>query len=130
MQTNHKIITGIVLLTLAIIAGGTWLSSKKGTENREKLSKAMLGEKMPDLGAAHISRSETRGEYSSNPPTSGPHWAGVAGPGIKTEFVPDELVLHSMENGAADVWDREGLEQSEIEKIREAFISADGKKIR
>ena len=39
MKTDHKIITGILLLTLVIIIGGTWLSSKKGINTQTKLSK-------------------------------------------------------------------------------------------
>ncbi len=129
MKTEYKVFIGIGLLTLVIIGGGVWFSSKEEIKNTEKLSKAMMGEKMADEGAAHVARNETHSAYKSNPPTSGPHWAGVAGAGIKDESVPDELVLHSMEHGAAVVWYREGLEQSEIDKIKEAFNSSSGKKI-
>jgi hypothetical protein len=129
MKTEHKIIGGITLLTVIIIAGGVWWSSKEGVKTSEKLSKSMIGEKMDDEGAGHVGRNETHPAYKSNPPTSGPHWAGVAGPGIKDKFVPDELVLHSMEHGAAVVWYREGLEESEIERIKKAFNDSSGKKI-
>ncbi len=129
MTTEHKVIGGIILLTLIIIFGGIWLASNSATTNNARLSRSMMGEKMADEGAAHVARNETHSAYKSNPPTSGPHWAGVAGAGIKDESVPDELVLHSMEHGAAVVWYREGLEQSEIDKIKEAFNSSSGKKI-
>ncbi len=129
MKTDHKIIIGVVLLTLVIVVGGTWVSSKKGTEQTAKLSKSMLGEKMPDQGGGHVAEGKEHPAYNSNPPTSGPHWVGVAGPGIKDKPVPDELVLHSMEHGAAVVWYREGLEQSDVDKIKSAFQSASGKKI-
>lgn len=129
MTTEHKVFGGIGLLTLVIIVGGVWLSSKEGIKNQKKLSKPLMGEKMADLGAQHVARGKDHPPYNSNPPTSGPHWAEVAGPGIKTESVSDELVLHSMEHGAAVVWYREGLEQVEIDKIKEAFLGASGKKI-
>ena len=129
MTTEHKVFGGIGLLTLVIIVGGVWLSSKAGVKNSEKLSKPMMGEKMSDEGAAHVARNKSHPAYNSNPPTSGPHWAEVAGPGIKTESVSDELVLHSMEHGAAVVWYRDGLEQSEINKIKKAFNNSSGKKI-
>jgi len=118
-----------MLLTAVIIAGGAWLSGNKDTENQVKLAKPLLGEKMPDMGAQHIARGQSHPEYNSNPPTSGWHWAGTAGPGIKNEPVPDELILHSMEHGAAVVWYRMDLEQSEVDKIKEAFADASGKKI-
>lgn len=129
MKTDQKVILGVVLLTLVIIFGGVWLSGKKGAEISEKLSKPLMGEKMPDEGATHVARDKAHTAYKSNPPTSGPHWIGVAGSGIKDESVPDELVLHSMEHGAAVVWYREDLEQVEIDKIEEAFYASSGKKI-
>ncbi len=129
MKTNYKIIIGIVLLTLVIVVGGVWISGQKGTQKEEKLSKSMLGEKMADEGAVHVAKSAPHAAYNSNPPTSGPHWAGVAGPGIKTQFVPDELVLHSMEHGAAVVWYKEGLDQANVDRIKKAFNNASGKKI-
>ena len=129
MTTDQKVIAGIVSLTLIIVIGGTWLSSKKGEKNLEKLSKQMMGEKMADEGEGHVAKNASHPAYRSNPPTSGPHWAGVAGPGIKYEIVPDELILHSMEHGATVVWYKEGLEQSQINRIKEAFNNSSGKKI-
>ncbi|MEK7140665.1 MAG: DUF3105 domain-containing protein [Patescibacteria group bacterium] len=129
MTTEHKVFAGIGLLTLVIIIGGTWLSSKEATQPSEKLSKTMMGEKMADEGAMHVARDKSHPAYKTNPPTSGPHWVGVAGPGIKTEPVADELILHSMEHGAAVVWYREDLDQGEIDKITEAFNNSSGKKI-
>jgi len=129
MKTEHKVFIGIGLLTLVIILGGTWLSSNSATANNVRLSQPMMGEKMPDLGGQHVLRGATHSTYNSNPPTSGPHWVDTAGAGVKDESTPDELVLHSMEHGAAVVWYREGLDQSDVDKIKEAFDSASGKKI-
>ena len=129
MKTEHKVFIGIGLLTLVIIVGGTLLSTKGGLKKQEELSKTMMGEKIADLGAAHVAKNAPHSGYNSNPPTSGPHWTGVAGAGIKDEPVPDELVLHSMEHGAAVVWYREDLGKSDVDIIRSAFQSASGKKI-
>ena len=129
MKTEHKIIGGVILLTLVLIIGGSLFSDKKADQNREKLSLPLMGEKMPNQGSVHVARGKSHPEYNSNPPTSGWHWAGVAGPGIKDVIVPDELILHSMEHGAAVVWYREGLETSEVAKIKTAFNSVSGKKI-
>ena len=129
MKTEYKVFAGIGLLTLVIIVSGVWLSSKKGIENKERQNKPLMGEKMADEGAGHVARDKAHPAYKSNPPTSGPHWVGVAGPGIKDELVPDELVLHSMEHGAAVVWYRDDLPQSDVEKIKEAFNNSSGKKI-
>jgi len=118
MKTEHKVFAGIGLLTLIIIVGGVWFGIKEEVKTSEKLSKPMMGEKMPDMGGVHVAKNVPHSGYNSNPPTSGPHWVGVAGPGIKSEPVADELVLHSMEHGAVVVWYREDLEQSEVDKIK------------
>ena len=39
MKTDHKIIIGVVLLTLVIIIGGAWLSNNKAIEVQAKLAK-------------------------------------------------------------------------------------------
>lgn len=129
MTTEQKVMGGIGLLTLVIIVGGVWLSGNKAAKDQEKLEKPLMGEKMPDQGGVHVAVNGPHPAYNSNPPTSGWHWAGVAGPGIKDEPVPDELVLHSMEHGATVVWYREELDQSEVDKIKEAFNNSSGKKI-
>ncbi|MEK7114431.1 MAG: DUF3105 domain-containing protein [Patescibacteria group bacterium] len=130
MTTEHKVIGGITLLTLVITVGGVWLFGSQGNKEKEKLSKPLLGEKIADLGQSHVSRGQSHPPYNSNPPTSGWHWGdGVAGPGIKDQAVPDELVLHSMEHGAAVVWYKDDLPQAQIERIKSAFNLASGKKI-
>lgn len=129
MTTEQKIIGGVILSTLVIIVGGFLLWNSQATNDKERLSKPLMGEKMADEGAGHVGRNEKHSAYKSNPPTSGPHWADVAGGGVKDEPVADELVLHSMEHGAAVVWYREGLGQAEIDKIKEAFYASSGKKI-
>lgn len=130
MKTEHKVIIGIVFLTLLIIVGGSYWSSSQSTSSKERLEKPLLGEKIPEMTTSHVARGKEHEPYNSNPPTSGPHYGdGTAGPGIKNEPVSDELVLHSMEHGAAVVWYREGIDQVDLDKIKEAFNNASGKKI-
>lgn len=130
MTTEQKVIGIGVLLTLIIIVGGVWLSSKNATENSKRLSSPMMGEKIPDLGAAHVARGRSHPKYNSNPPTSGWHWGdGVAGAGIKNKIIPDELILHSMEHGAVVLWYKEDLPQNEIDKLKKIFRESSGKKI-
>ncbi|MBK5215440.1 MAG: DUF3105 domain-containing protein [Candidatus Pacebacteria bacterium] len=129
MSVETKIIGSIILLTILVLGGSVLLINKDGIATKEKLSKPLMGEKMPDQGAIHVKEGSTHIAYNSNPPTSGPHWAGVAGPGIKDEAVPDELVLHSMEHGAAVVWYKSDLDKEEVDKIKEAFNNSLGKKI-
>ena len=130
MTTEQKVIGGVVLLTLTILVGGTWIWNFQSVNENERLSQELLGEKIANLGAAHVPRGQSHPAYNSNPPTSGWHWGdGTAGPGIKDTPVPDELVLHSMEHGAAVVWYKDDLTESDVDKIKSAFQSASGKKI-
>lgn len=130
MTTEHKVIGGIGLLTLVILVGGVWLLSAQSSKEQAKLNTPLMGEEIPSLGAPHVPRGQTHPAYNSNPPTSGWHWGdGTAGPGIKDQPVPDELVLHSMEHGAAVVWYKDDLPASDVEKIKAAFNDASGKKI-
>lgn len=130
MSTEKKIIIGAVLATLVILIGGVWFLTSQDAKQQKKESKPYVGQKVADMGAAHVKRGESHVEYNSNPPTSGPHWGdGVAGPGIKDKPVPDELVLHSMEHGAAVLWYKDDLPKAEVEKITKAFNNASGKKI-
>lgn len=116
----------LAVVTLVILIGGYFYTNKQD----QRLNKPLLGEKPSDLGATHVTRGQSHPAYNSNPPTTGWHWGdGVAGPGIKNEQVPDELVLHSMEHGAAVVWYKDTLSQSDVQKIKTAFNSATGKRI-
>ena len=112
-------IGALVLLVIALLI---W-SSLFGPEPQSP--RPFMGEKIPNQGSPHVARGETHPDYNSNPPTSGWHWGdGVAGAGIKKEEVPDELILHSMEHGAAVVWYNADLPQDDIEKIQAAYNAA------
>lgn len=130
ISTEKKVFIGIGLLTLVILVGGVWFLSVQGAKEEEKLNKGLLGEKIQDMGATHVKRDESHPDYNSNPPTSGYHWGdGTAGPGIKDQEVSQELVLHSMEHGAAVVWYKSDLPKDQVETIKNAFTSASGKSI-
>lgn len=130
VSTERKIFIGIGLLTVLVLVGGIWLISASDKKQQKKLSKPLMGDEIASQGESHVKRGESHPAYNSNPPTSGWHWGdGTAGPGIKDQPVQDELVLHSMEHGAAVVWYKADLPKEEVEKITKAFNDASGKKI-
>ncbi len=51
----------------------------------------------------HIPVGQAARSYSSNPPTSGPHWnaVGIAPTpwGLKADVIPDEALVHNLEHG-------------------------------
>lgn len=130
MKTDYKLVLGVVLISTALVVGLAYFSDSKSVDNKARLDKPLMGEKIADMSAVHVARGKPHDPYNSNPPTSGPHYGdGVAGPGIRSEPVSDELVLHSMEHGAAVLWYKTDLTENDVSRLRDVFQSASGKKI-
>ncbi len=130
MKTEHKIIAGVVLATILIVIGSAWLGEKEEVENKDRLSKLLVGEKIVEMKSPHIKKGQSHEPYNSNPPTSGAHIGDdVAGGGIKNKLVLDELVVHSMEHGAAVLWYRSDSNQDDINRLKKVFNESSGKKI-
>lgn len=63
------------------------------------------GEAVADLGNLHIDEgTQSPVAYNSTPPTSGPHYGSLARWGTHTEPLPDELVVHNLEDGGVGIW--------------------------
>lgn len=130
ISTERKIYISIGILTLAILFGGVWLLSLQGAKEQEKLNKPLLGREIPIQTADHVGQGVSHPSYNSNPPVGGWMWKETAGAGIKDNEVADELLVHSMEHGAAVVHYKSDLPQNEVEKIKNAFNAvSSGKKI-
>lgn len=58
------------------------------------------GEVFADLGNFHLQDpAEPHAPYNSEPPSSGPHWGGLAQWGESTDPVPPEVFVHNLEDG-------------------------------
>lgn len=129
MSTEKKVIIGIVIATLVIMGGGIWFITKQDTAQIEKEAKPILGTKVPTDGN-HVTRGTEHAPYSTNPPSSGPHWGdGVAGAGVHDNEVADELMVHSLEHGAAVLWYKADLPKDQVERLKKVFNDASGKTI-
>ena len=63
------------------------------------------GEAVADLGNLHIQQGQASPfPYNSTPPTSGPHYASLASWGVHDQPLPDELMVHNLEDGGVGVW--------------------------
>ena len=63
------------------------------------------GERIRDMGNLHIEEGEASPiAYNSTPPTSGPHYGSLAEWGVHSEPIPDELVVHNLEDGGVAIW--------------------------
>lgn len=130
MKTDYKIIIGVIGATAILIVGMSMLGEKKENTEKVRLSNDLVGEKIAEMKSPHIKIGESYEAYNSNPPTSGPHIGdAVAGPGIKNKPVSDELVVHSLEHGAAVLWYRQDLKEEDVERLKKIFNEASGKKI-
>ncbi len=118
---DRKFLIGIGIATLLILVGGIWLVSLQ--------DKPLMGEEIPVQNTTHIKQGEPHPLYNSNPPTSGWMYDGVAGAGIHDQEVSDELLVHSMEHGAAVVWYKQDLPADQVDKLKNIFTGASGKKI-
>lgn len=104
-KRTKMLFVGFVVLLLAVAAAGIYflITTKNSSLPKE------LGEKIavdPKTGQLHIKLGEAHVPYSSNPPTSGPHYS-IPGVGpIECKFfdkeVLDEGVIHNLEHGA--IW--------------------------
>lgn len=130
MKKEHKIVVGVVLLSILLVVGFSLLGEKKDTVEQDRLSKPLVGEKIEEMKSPHVKLGGSHEQYNSNPPTSGPHIGGsVAGAGIKDKPVADEIVVHSLEHGAVVLWYREDIGEDNLARLKKVFNEARGKKI-
>jgi hypothetical protein len=91
---NKKLLTW-VLIILFFIGVGYWLF--------RLVTKPLPGEAAEDIGREHV--TDIAGvKYSSNPPSSGPHFAVWAKPGVYDRLISDGYYIHSMEHGYIVIW--------------------------
>ncbi|MBI4842372.1 MAG: DUF3105 domain-containing protein, partial [candidate division NC10 bacterium] len=57
------------------------------------------GTYVPSQGNAHVTSESVAFRYASDPPTSGPHFAGTASWGIHNQPIPKALQIHNLEDG-------------------------------
>ncbi|HCE30974.1 hypothetical protein A2778_05520 [Candidatus Daviesbacteria bacterium RIFCSPHIGHO2_01_FULL_40_24] len=140
MTTETKIIIGVVIATVIILGGGIWFLNIQGAKDQAKLNQPLIGEAIASQGANHVPES-TKEEYSTNPPTSGPHYANSQPAGIYDKPIPDGNLIHSMEHGAVILWYKpssgtdnqvtegtesaktNGLSEQDIDRLKQIFGS-------
>ena len=85
------------------------------------------GQSVASQGNQHIAEiGERHPGYSTNPPTSGWHVGNLAPWGAYDYVVPDELVLHNMEDGGVVLWYVLGTPAENQTRIRQLQEIADG----
>jgi len=80
---------------------------------------SLPGEAFPDQGNTHVAEGVTDTDYNSNPPTSGPHWETMASWGSYDFVVPDQVLLHNLEDGGVILWYTLGTVEENRARIRQ-----------
>ena len=81
-------------------------------------------ERPEDQGRAHIDIGTPHEPYSTDPPTSGPHYEVPAATGFYPDQLPPEQLIHNMEHGQIILWYKPDLPQESTTAI-EDLVSAE-----
>ena len=87
----------IIVAVLAAAGYGAYFLLRNSAPKGEDFSSAVTL-----MEAIHIAVGSQLPEYTSNPPTSGPHYSQTARSGFREEQIPDQHIIHNLEHG--DVW--------------------------
>lgn len=93
---RNSIWAGVILGVLAVLVFIVW----QGMQPRP-------GEPIPIMTSHHIPVDSDPGEYNSNPPTSGPHYAETAQAGFYETSIaqyPAGYLVHNLEHGYIIFW--------------------------
>ncbi|CAN5664788.1 hypothetical protein BH24DEI1_BH24DEI1_15370 [soil metagenome] len=78
------------------------------------------GEQFPNQGHTHIATVDTpHPPYNTNPPTSGWHVANVARAGTYDYELPDQLLVHNLEDGYVVMYYQMGSDEENEARMRE-----------
>ena len=78
-------------------------------------------ERPENQGRDHITQGTPHEPYSSDPPTSGPHYEIPASLGFYPEPLPPEQLVHNMEHGQIVIWYADDLPQESIELVEALY---------
>lgn len=96
-QVTGKLVKWLIglLVVVAVLGGGYWLVKSS--------TRSLPGEAVADAGRAHV--TDISGvTYTSNPPSSGPHFPVWAKPGVYDRLISAGYLIHSMEHGYVIIW--------------------------
>ena len=114
---SNKVFRGIIALLII----GFLFMFVKGINHPKA---AAVGMPHSEQGRNHISEGEPHPAYNSDPPSSGPHYAGSTAPiswGVYTQEVPDEIFLHNEEHGGITVTYKPSLPKDDVKKLQKLF---------
>ena len=115
-----NLIMGLVVASVVLLIAGFIVMNRMQSAN-------LPGETFADQGNTHIADTVTaHPEYNSNPPTSGWHVGNIAAWGSYDYVVPDEMLLHNMEDGSVILWYEMGTHEENRANIERLEAVAQG----
>lgn len=93
---------------------------------RNEPKEAIIGVQHEEQGRNHIAPGQSHEPYSSEPASSGPHYANAQAPapwGVYTQEVPEEVFLHNEEHGGVAITYKPDLPKDQLEKLQALFAS-------
>ncbi len=108
----------LVGAVLAVVAVGVLLA--RGTGAGAPVGDTSPGVPVPTMEMRDHVPEGTPVEYSTNPPTSGPHWGSTAQWGVYTSRPPaDERLVHNLEHGGVIIsYNLDQLDAPTVEQLQ------------
>jgi len=102
---------------IAVVVAGVLLA--RGTGSSPPVADTSPGAPVPTMESRDHVPEGTTVEYSTNPPTSGQHWASTAQWGVYTSRPPvDERLVHNLEHGGVIIsYNPEQLDAPTIDQL-------------
>lgn len=93
-------LVAVAVITLLLGPYRQLLGAATGSPPVDRPEPCLPGTAVPIMDSPHIAQADAAAvHYNSDPPTSGPHAAFTAPPGIYTAPVADLLAVHALEHG-------------------------------
>jgi Protein of unknown function (DUF3105) len=80
-------------------------------------------ESFEDAGNEHVADGTEVDDYNSQPPTSGPHYATPADPGLYSSALPEEQLVHNLEHGQIVIYFSPAIPEEMIVELQELVAS-------
>lgn len=117
--TMERVIIGGSLLATLLIIGVVALNSIGKQPLPIDFSLPDKSVAIPIQGAGHIEVAETHPDYNSNPPTSGWMYNQAANWGAYREVLPDETLVHNLENSGVWISYRNSEDEDMIRQLED-----------
>jgi hypothetical protein len=112
-----------VAIIVAVAGIGVLLAVRGGGAEANGVDGACTRQTFPPQGREHVQELAKDFKYSTNPPTSGPHFPVPAVWNVYTEPVPEIRLVHNLEHGGVIVQYGDKVPQDQVQAITEWYQS-------